>query len=261
MSDRRMLELQAGRNMYVIDIRLRLNPASHETFSSRAFHTSTVSGAKVQVNRRTGDRRKVRRRKIELLSKHILACRLEEVLSTFCQMSDAEGLHMPAQLSMAADDRTEMAVVKRTKDAETGVVFLSWLLQDRIVAGNTPTGRVPWQQCRQRLFASRRLSPLGPETVGTGIQGELASLFLSRGYHTGPPSVFGNKIPMVFKAYLRKRAVDPTLRLRGRPGQSLRNLCTEVVTDLISHVIMSRVERMCVCIQPFGSEQNGPIVV
>ncbi|OLP88682.1 E3 ubiquitin-protein ligase hyd [Symbiodinium microadriaticum] len=52
----RMLELQVGRNMYVIDIR-----------------------AKVQVNRRTGDRRKVRRRKID----------------------------------MAADDRTEMAVVKR----------------------------------------------------------------------------------------------------------------------------------------------------
>ncbi|CAE7234236.1 hyd [Symbiodinium sp. CCMP2592] len=52
----RMLELQVGRNMYVIDIR-----------------------AKVQVNRRTGDRRKVRRRKIDV----------------------------------AADERTEMAVVKR----------------------------------------------------------------------------------------------------------------------------------------------------
>jgi len=56
MLKRRMLELQVGRNMYVIDIR-----------------------AKVQVNRRTGDRRKIRRRKID----------------------------------MAADDRTEMAVVKR----------------------------------------------------------------------------------------------------------------------------------------------------
>ncbi|CAE7930873.1 hyd [Symbiodinium sp. KB8] len=40
------------------------------------------------------------------------------------------------------DIRAKVQVNRRTKDAETGVVFLSWLLQDRIVAGNTPTGSV-----------------------------------------------------------------------------------------------------------------------